>query len=290
VVVAPPGQKAAFEQALTSDARLVFRVMDYSDALASAKLNKVPDGTAAEALFLHLAARHAPSEQFASREDRRRYYIWQLQRGIMATGVGVFAVCALFGGYRWLQVLSVRSDVTEQTAQANAAAAQYARITSTFPVTDTTTENLKATVVEFRRIAERTANPDQAFRHVSRVLERNPQFELDSLRWSIGKATELRASPGASKPPAQAPSDGSDAVVIVELSGRVNATQRNDYRGITAQVQGFASALVGDGFELVRTQLPFDVTPEGVLTGDIGTSADTGEAPRFTVTLSRRLP
>ena len=290
VVVAPPGQKAAFEQALTSDARLVFRVLDYSDALSSAKLNKVPDGAAAEALFLHLAARHAPSEQFASREDRRRYYIWQLQRGILAAGVSVFAICALVGGYRWLQVLGVRSDATEQTVQANAAAAQYARITSTFPVTDTTTENLKATVVEFRRIAERTANPDQAFRHVSRVLERNPQFELDALRWSIAKPTELRASPTAAKPPAQAPADGSDTVVMVEVSGRVNATQRNDYRGITAQVQGFASALVGDGFELVRTQLPFDVTPEGVLTGDIGTSADTGEAPRFTVTLSRRLP
>ena len=290
VVVAPPGQKEAFEQALTSDARLVFRIMDYADALKSAKLNRVPDGAAAEALFLHLAARHAPSEQFASREDRRRYYIWQLQRGILAAGVGVFAICALLGGYRWLQVLGVRSDATEQTQQANAAAAQYARITSTFPVTDTTTENLKATVVEFRRIAERTANPDQAFRHVSLVLERYPQFELDGLRWSIVKPTELRASPSAPKPAAQAPSDGSDTVVMVELSGRVNATQRNDYRGITAQVQGFASALVGDGFELVRTQLPFDVTPEGVLTGDIGTSADTGEAPRFTVTLSRRLP
>jgi hypothetical protein len=77
---------------------------------------------------------------------------------------------------------------------------------------------------------------------------------------------------------------------VVELSGRVNATQRNDYRGITAQVQNFASALIGGGYELVRTQLPFDITSEGVLTGDIGTSADTGEAPRFTVTLSRRLP
>jgi hypothetical protein len=290
VVVSPPGQKAAFEQALASDARLQFRVVDYAAALSSAKLSRVPEGTAAEALFLHLAARHAPSEQFASREDRRRYFIWQLQRGIVAAGVGVFAVCALAGGYRWLEALSVRGDAAEQMQQANEAAAQYSRITATFPVTDTTTENLKATVVEFRRIAERTANPDRAFRHISRVLERYPQFELDGVRWSIGKPSELRSSPA--KPLAQAPAEGAaaDALVVVELSGRVNATQRNDYRGITAQVQGFASALVGEGYELVRTQLPFDITPEGVLTGDIGTSADTGEAPRFTVTLSRRLP
>ena len=77
--------------------------------------------------------------------------------------------------------------------------------------------------------------------------------------------------------------------MLVEIAGRVNATQRNDYRGITGQVQSFASALVGEGYELVRTQLPFDVTSEGVLSGDIGGSTESGEAPRFTVVLGRRL-
>jgi hypothetical protein len=76
---------------------------------------------------------------------------------------------------------------------------------------------------------------------------------------------------------------------MLEVSGRVNATQRNDYRGITAQVQRFANALGGSsGFEVTRVQLPFDVTSEGTLTGDIG-GADTGEAPRFTVLLARKL-
>jgi hypothetical protein len=78
-------------------------------------------------------------------------------------------------------------------------------------------------------------------------------------------------------------------VVQFAISGRVNATQRNDYRGITAQVQSFATALASNGYELARTQLPFDVTSEGTLTGDVGGS-DSGEAPRFTITLSRRLP
>ena len=50
-----------------------------------------------------------------------------------------------------------------------------------------------------------------------------------------------------------------------------------------------AGALAGSGYTLVRTQLPFDVTSEGTLTGDIGGS-DSGEAPRFTITLTRRLP
>jgi hypothetical protein len=76
---------------------------------------------------------------------------------------------------------------------------------------------------------------------------------------------------------------------IVEISGRVNATQRSDYRAITAQVQQFAEALrSGAAFQLLHTELPFDVSSEGTLTGDVGTS-DSGEAPRFTIVLARKL-
>jgi len=286
LVVAPTGERAVFEQALASDARLHFRVVDYADAQRAAKLRRPPEAAAAEALFLHLAARRPPAEQFASRADRRRYFIWQLQRGIVAAGAAGFALCALLGASRWIEVMSLRGQVEDQLRAARTATQQYERITSTFPVTQTSTENLKVTVVEFRRIAERSADPQRSFLHISRVLEQYPQFELDSLRWAAGRPSEMRDAPVR---PATQPG-GSDSVVLVEVSGRVQATQRNDYRGITAQVQRFASSLVGEGFELVRTQLPFDITSEGVLTGDIGGGAESSEAPRFTVTLARRLP
>jgi len=285
IVVAPPGEKAVFEQALTSDARLVFRVVDYAEALSAAKLSRVPEGTAAEALFVNLAAHHPPSEQFASREDRRRYFIWQLQRGIVAAGLLGVGACAVLGANRWYDVWRAGSQVEEQTREARTATQQYERITSTFPVTDTSTENLKVAVVEFTRIAERTMDPERVFQHVSRVLEQYPQFELDSMRWAVGKPGELREGLVRATP-----SGAGDTVVLVEISGRVQATQRNDYRGITAQVQRFAGALVGEGFELARTQLPFDITTEGVLTGDIGGAAESTEAPRFPVTIARRLP
>jgi hypothetical protein len=99
------------------------------------------------------------------------------------------------------------------------------------------------------------------------------------------------ADPHGAKPaPAEAkPAAQGELSVQFALSGRVNATQRNDYRAITAQVQRFAEALASAGFELGRTQLPFDITSEGTLTGDIG-AAESSEAPRFTITLTRRLP
>jgi hypothetical protein len=104
----------------------------------------------------------------------------------------------------------------------------------------------------------------------------------------VGKPADPR---GAKPPPSEAakPAAQGEAIVQFALSGRVNATQRNDYRGITAQVQRFADALASNGYELTRTQLPFDITSEGTLTGDIG-AAESSEAPRFTITLTRRLP
>ena len=54
-------------------------------------------------------------------------------------------------------------------------------------------------------------------------------------------------------------------------------------------MQRFANTLGGSsGYGVVRMQLPFDITSEGTLTGDIG-GTDTGEAPRFSVLLARRM-
>jgi hypothetical protein len=284
LVVAPPGERAVFEQTLVSDSRVVFHTLDSAQALAAVKLRQAPEGAGAESLYLHLAARKPPREQFATRDDRRRYFVWQLQRAVMAVGAIGFAACVLYAGGRWVESYDLRVRAAEHAVEARAAAERYARITATFPVTETTTENLRVAVLEFRRIAEASAQPETAMVHVSRVLEQFPQMELDAVSWRLGPPGEQREAAER----AAAPARGSHAVQF-EISGRVNATQRNDYRGITAQVQAFATALASAGYQLVRTQLPFDVTSAGTLTGDIG-GRDSGEAPRFTITLARGLP
>ena len=293
LVVSPPGERAVFEQELVSDARLVFRTVDGREAEAAAGLSRRPADARAEALYLHLAARRPPREQFANRADRRRFHIWQLQRGLVAAGVAGFAACALVAGARWLESGELRERALAQRAEAAAAADQYQRITAQFPVTQTTTDNLKVAVVEFQRIAAQNALPGEDLAHVSQVMGRFPQLELDALRWSTGKppegsaAAERRAPASARKPAAGKPG----GAVFIELSGRVNAMDRGDYRGITSQVQSFAAALgaAAPGYALVGTRLPFDITSEGTLTGDMGRAARE-EAPRFTVVVSRTLP
>src|SRR6185436_1475812 len=65
LVIAPAGQRAAFEQVLVSDARLAFHTVVIDEAARKVGIKQLPPGAAAEQLFLYLAARRAPKEQFA---------------------------------------------------------------------------------------------------------------------------------------------------------------------------------------------------------------------------------
>jgi len=288
-VVAPRGERSRFEQALTSDANLEFVTTDLPEALGRVGLRGAPEDGLAEALYLHLAARNPPKDQFAKQEERRGYLTWQLQRAVSAAGIAGFAACALYAGAIWIDILGTKEQIATQQRESRNAADRYASITRTFPVTQTTTDNLKATVNEFRKIATRSASPEAMLAYLSVVLEQFPEFELDSLIWQIGRpeATEGLAARAAA---AAKPAAASELAELLEINGRVNAAQRSDYRDITEKVERFAAALGKDrAYQVVRTRLPFDVASEGTLTGDVG-AQDTGEAPRFSVVLSRRLP
>ncbi len=291
IVVAPPGQRAAFEQALVSDARLSFVTVDAAYAARKVGVRSAPPGTGAEQLYLHLTVRQPPKEQFARREDRRSYFIWQLQRGLIAAGAMGLAACALYAGGDWLDASDMRQELRQRSAETRAAQQEYQRITSAFPVTQTTTANLRATVVEFTNIAARSASPERAIYYVSQVLNEFPQIELDGLQWRLERPGE-RPGERPAKPAAALPAGGQPAggetTQVLEISGRVGAMRRSEYRAITAEVQRFADALRTDSaYRVLRVQLPFDVTSEGTLSGDISTAAETGEAPRFTIELVR---
>jgi hypothetical protein len=286
-VIAPRGERARFEQALTSDEWLEFETIELPEALDRAGLRSMPKDGFAETLYLHLAARKPPKDQFAKLEERRGYLVWQLQRAVTAAGVAGLAACALYAGAIWVEILRVRDATYAQQRESREAAERYARITRTFPVTQTTTDNLKATVNEFRKIATRTASPEGALVHLSSVLEQFPEIELDNLSWRVG----MLDSAGDTRPAAKGAKPGVGRhAELLEINGRVNAAQRSDYRDITDKVERFAEALGRNSkFRVVRTRLPFDIASEGTLTGDIG-ARESGEAPRFTVEIERPLP
>lgn len=288
--VAPQGQRAAFEQTLVSDGRLSFITLDFAEAAKKAGIKRIDAETAGEQLFLHLAVRSPSKEQFARGEDRRSFFLWRLQRMILAGGAAGLAACALYAGALWIDLLSVRDQVAGQRADAQEARQKYERITASFPVTQTTTDNLKATVVEFTRVATQSSSPEPALVYLSQVVEKFPQIEVEAVSWRVGKPEEAGAGalrPAAPPAPGAPAATPVEAIQMLEVSGRVNTIKRSDYRAITGEVQRFAEALRTDpDWRILRTQLPFDVTSQGTLSGDIG-SLEGSEAPKFTVVVGK---
>jgi len=285
LVVAPAAQRAALEQVLVSDSRLTFQTIVLEEAARKVGIKRPAADLPGEQLFLHLAVRHPPKDQFARVEDRRSFFLWQMQRAILGTGAAGFLACSIYAAALGFDLFGLKEQISSQQRDASAATEQYQRITATFPVTQTTTDNLKATVVEFTRIATQSASPEPALIYLSQVVEKYPQMDIESVTWRVSK-------PGADSAAAKAgtaPAAAAEVLQILEVSGRVNATRRSDYRAITGQVQQFAEALRADpAWRILRTQLPFDVTSEGTLSGDIGAGEGT-EAPRFSVIVGRPL-
>jgi len=112
----------------------------------------------------------------------------------VAAGALGFAACALVAGGNWLDFSGMRGQTGELRAQTDESTREYQRITSAFPVTQTTTDNLRATVIEFGNLARRTAAPRDALVYASQVLNDFPQIELDSLQWRLERSDERAAA------------------------------------------------------------------------------------------------
>jgi hypothetical protein len=269
---------------LVSDAHLTFQSIAMDEAARKVGIKRPAADLPGEKLFLQLVVKNPPADQFARVEDLRSFFLWKLQRVILATGAIGFAACALFAAVLWIDLFGLKGQVSVQQREAREAAEQYQRITASFPVTQTTTDNLKTTVVEFTRIATQSASPEAALVYLSQVVEKYPQMDIESVVWRVSKP----GADAAAAAPAATP-QAAEVLQLLEVSGRVNAIRRSDYRAITGEVQRFAESLRADpAWRILRTQLPFDVTSEGTLSGDIGTG-ESAEAPRFSITVGRPL-
>jgi hypothetical protein len=72
------------------------------------------------------------------------------------------------------------------------------------------------------------------------------------------------------------------------IAGRISTGQSTDLRSITQIVDNFVQELRNQpGLEVVSRRLPFDITAEKSLSGDIGAQR-AAEVPRFTVVVNKR--
>ena len=263
-VIARAASHAAVEAVLPRNARYALRLAALESLAGEIGLRGAPSDLAAEQLFLALAARRRPRAQFTRGTDRRRLLQWRVRRALLALGASVCVAGAATAGFQWLQLQTLHDERRQYLLESRTAAQP--------PEVPQRREGERLAVDELRRLAAASAAPEAALVHLSRALEQSPRIELDALTWSVPAS----GAPGAAaaEPPAQ----------TLEIRARIARHAQADVRALGTEIARFATALQsGSVWQVVRTQLPFDPTPQGTLrSGD-------GVATSFTIVIARPL-
>jgi hypothetical protein len=294
MVLAAGRYHAALTEACRSSELLNFHVVDADTRCRAAGLSSFPPDAPCDALFLHAAATATPAQQFAQDQHRHHYQLLQIGKGLYAAGTAVLGAGLLFAGVQLFDAYNLHQRIQADKTQFNALSAEYARVTATFPPTPTSTENLKTTIKQYRTLEQETASPAFLFAEISRALAGFPQVEIERIEWRVGKPPRESGAKGAeSKPVAPAAAGAPAADLGYELatvSARVVGARRADIRSITEMASQFIAALKKvPRLEIINAEMPFDVTEEDTLKGDIGPERAIAEDARFAVTIGRKL-
>lgn len=293
IVLSPAGQKAHFEAACRSTAALQFHIHSLDEVSKPAGLKTQPENSGSEALFLHTLAAGQPSGQFASDELRRYYNVWRARLAVMGAGIAICAFCLLLAALKLGETFLENREADAERQKEALAVSQYASIQATFPKTPTDSAKLGLIVKNYQSLLTQAATPEQILVDISRALADLPQIELENIEWdATGSGPASQRDQASKPPPGGAPAGAAPATAgpkqSAALSGRINLPQSNDYRAITEIVDQFVAALRKQpGIEVISRRLPFDITAEKSLAGDIGTQR-AAEIPRFTVVIVRR--
>jgi len=290
VMLAPGKSRAHYEAACRDTANLHFHIFDVDEATRATGLRKFPEGAGAETLFLHVLAGSQPGHQFAGDDLRRYYHLWRARIALIAAGGAALVFCLLLSSLKLFDMYNVNQKMQIDRQQEAVAAEQYARMQVTFPKTPTPSDKLKLIVKNYQSLISQTATPEPLLSEISYALANSPQIELERIEWSTQAAVESGKTAARPAVPAPGTPEAQPAgpVQSAQISGRINIAQSSDYRAITLIVDQFVEDLRAQpGVTVVSRRLPFDITAEKSLSGDIGAQR-TAEVPRFTVVINRR--
>lgn len=296
VVLAPAEQRQDFASACLDSVRLKFHIRDLEAACKTAGLKSAPAQMLAERLFLHVLAGTQPAQQFAADALRRIYFLWRARLAMITAGAAVCALCLLFSALKLADIYAVRQLVQTDRQEKMRATQEYDQLQARFPKTPLSRETLKASVEAFRAIEQQSAGPEGLLVEISHALSSMPQIEVERVAWDVSSTPRARSVRGAAKaaPPATSGAPGAKPEAnrqfeVAEVSATIRAVNVSDYRAIDLAVGQFVEALrARPGIEVATTRMPFELSAERALSGDIGTERQS-EVPRFSVVVSRRL-
>lgn len=292
VIAAGDDLALPLQSACRSNAEIEFEVTALTTLAKSAGLKTPPVGSSIDFVLIHRLLARLPKHQFAPREHRRLFRIWQLRTGIQSTAIAILFTALLLGGYFTLQWVDLSQSNQQLQQQVSDDTRRYQSLLTSLPQIALGPDDLRSAITGFEHLQKRSDGFNPLLAHLGKALSEMPAIELLKLDWSLTQHFAGKAAiPATSATPAT-PATGTPAVKpiawhILDIEGRLPATMASDQRAMIELIDRFAARLQRDGVEVLLTKRPIDV--ESAKSYKSGAQATDPEAatPHFSLRIGK---
>ena len=233
-----------------------------------------------DTLYLQLLGEHRPALNLAPSGILHGYRRLLLRRLMYGAAAAVLAGALAWSGADAYNAMQLTDEVGNLRRQTEEFQSQYQHVTTQFPQTPASTDNLRNTVEMAQQIRAALRTPEPMFTVVSRALDSSPQIRLAHLEWHYGQKP-LGVESNASQTGASGRTS-TEAKPLVQsgiLRGEVRPFD-GDYKAAMALINAFASRLAADDMvaEVRALKLPLNSSSDAGLTGNTNAASTKGNA------------
>lgn len=277
-VLVHPHARAALDPGL-APAGIKINTVDLHDATSRLGLKDLPEDSRAQNLFLFIAARVPPSDQFATPVLRKPYVLWKVGKAMQAVGAVTAISCGMYAGKLHLDESRVRDRVDELLAASQDKERRYQAVVSTFPPIPIGNDALRQVVDRLQSIQGSDRTPDLMLRLLSRALDRVPRVELAQVEWTGLPVISPQADPKKAGAPASA-----EEILLVR--GTITVDRNVTPRQLIDVLDQFLDQLRSDpSLEVDVLKQPFDTTSGKMLTSGDGNEGASDRPREFEIRL-----
>ena len=269
--------------------------VDLSDAARRLGLRRWDGEPTADRLFVHVLARRAARNHYATPEEMRRFTTLRAGAFLRAASVLLVAGGLLVGGARFLEGAVANGHAHALARQAAVYEGRYREARAALPPAPAEPDDLRRVVAAVDALRARRADPVDLLARISGALAGFPRVRVEGVSWRAGddprtSADEEGEPPGRvagagaaaaghdrPRAPGEESPDGPGVLFqVARVSARIEPFD-GDYRAAIGTIRRFAGALAASpGVERVRvSSLPLELSPEQTLTGDAEAVAGT---------------
>jgi hypothetical protein len=253
--------------------------IDLHQAANRIGLKDLPDDSRAQNLYLQIAAKLPPVDQFAPLALRKPYILWRVGKAMQAFGAITALSCGMYAGKLHLDEMRVRDKAQELNLVAADKERRYQSVLSTFPPMPLGNDTLRQVVDRLETIQKSDRTPDPMLRHLARALDRVPQIELAQIDWQGLPANQPAEVQKPSTPPAAA-----DESLLVR--GTISVGRNSTPRQLVDALDQFLDQLRSNpALEVAVLKQPFDTTSAKMLTSGEGNEGASDKPREFELRL-----